>query len=232
MNMQIPKKLKILDWFSFFLILFTCWLIFYKTPVEMNMGLVQKIFYFHVAYAWIGMVSFLVAAISAIIFLRKGLVIYDAVTESAVEIGLVFTLIAIITGSIWARPIWNTWWTWDPRLTTTSIMALIYAGYLFLRGSLDNPEKRRKITSIYSIIGCLSVPLTFFSIRGVRSIHPVVFGGDTPDFNMDSQMLRTMLIAIAVFSIFYIAVMWHRIRLAELKEEIEQLKLTSEEDHD
>ncbi|HNY93607.1 MAG TPA: cytochrome c biogenesis protein CcsA, partial [Flexilinea sp.] len=119
MNMQIPKKLKILDWFSFFLILFTCWLIFYKTPVEMNMGLVQKIFYFHVAYAWIGMVSFLVAAISAVIFLRKGLFIYDAVTESAVEIGLVFTLIAIITGSIWARPIWNTWWTWDPRLTTT-----------------------------------------------------------------------------------------------------------------
>ena len=118
-NGQTPKKLIVLDVISLLLILLSFLNVFLRTPVELNMGLVQKVFYFHVAYAWIGMVSFLVAAVSSIIYLKNQKTVFDSVAESAVEIGLVFTLIAIITGSIWAKPIWNTWWTWDPRLTTT-----------------------------------------------------------------------------------------------------------------
>ena len=202
----------------------------------MNMGLVQKIFYFHVAYAWIGMVSFLVAAISAIIFLRKGLFIYDAVTESAVEIGLVFTLIAIITGSIWARPIWNTWWTWDPRLTTVLVMELIYAAYLLLRSGVDDPARRAKYAAVYAIAGFVSVPLTFLSIRIFRTIHPVIVGGSNSaaagSFAMTGRMQVAFFASLAAFSILFAAFYWHRLRLGLLQKKLEdrKLELAMEED--
>ena len=93
---------------------------------------------------------------------------------------MVFMLIAIITGSIWARPIWNTWWTWDPRLTTATIMELIYAAYLMLRQGIEDPDRRARFGAVYAIIGFLSVPLTFFSIRIFRTIHPVVIGSNDP----------------------------------------------------
>ena len=231
-NGQTPKKLIALDVISLLLILLSFLNVFLRTPVEVNMGLVQKVFYFHVAYAWIGMLSFLVAAVSSILYLKNQKTIFDSAAESAVEIGLVFTLIAIITGSIWAKPIWNTWWTWDPRLTTTSIMALIYVGYIFLRHSLENPDKKRKITAVFCIVGCLSVPLTFFSIRGARSIHPVVIAGENTGMNLTPLMVQALIFAILSFSVFYIALLWHRVRLSSLNEEVERMKNQLEEEID
>ena len=206
-NGQTPKKLITLDVISLLLILLSFLNVFLRTPVELNMGLVQKVFYFHVAYAWIGMVSFLVAAVSSILYLKNQKPIFDSVT-----------------GSIWAKPIWNTWWTWDPRLTTTSIMALIYVGYIFLRHSLENPDKKRKITAVFCILGCLSVPLTFFSIRGARSIHPVVIAGENTGMNLSPLMVQALIFAILAFSVFYIALLWHRVRLSSLNEEVERMK--------
>jgi heme exporter protein C len=175
------------------------------------------------------MLGFFVAAVAGIIYLMRHNADWDLVGLAGVEIGMAFMLIAIITGSIWARPIWNTWWTWDPRLTTVTIMELVYAAYLMLRQGIEEPEKRARFGAVYAIIGFLSVPLTFFSIRIFRTIHPVVIGGGDPNasgsFSMTPPMAQTFAVSLIAFSFIFAAVLWHRIRLGQLAERVEQMKI-------
>ncbi len=224
-----PGALKVLDVISIFFFLVAVGMVFFYAPLEKVMGAVQKVFYFHVSSAWVGMLAFFIAAFSGVLYLVKRDEKWDLFGLSAIEIGIAFTLITILSGSIWARPIWNAWWTWDPRLTTATIMDLIYFAYLMLRQGIDDPERRGRFGAVYAIIGFLSVPLTFFSIRIFRTIHPVVIGGSDPSavgsFDMTPRMLQTMLFAILVFSILFIDLMWHRIRLGQYQNRIEELKL-------
>jgi heme exporter protein C len=224
-----PRLLTILDIIIVLLFAVAVGMVFFYAPQEAVMGNVQRIFYFHVSAAWVGMLSFLVAAIAGIVYLRKAERKWDIVGLSAVEIGIVFSFIAVVSGSIWARPIWNTWWTWDPRLTTVTIMLLIYAAYLMLRSGIDDPNRRARFGAVYSIVGFLSVPLTFFSARLFRTIHPVVVGtnqpGATGAFDMTPKMLQTFLFSLAVFTLLFAVLLWHRIRLGELADNVEQLKM-------
>ncbi|HDD55696.1 MAG TPA: cytochrome C assembly protein [Chloroflexi bacterium] len=226
-----PRLLTALDILSFLMVLTAAGLVFYYAPVEKLMGAVQKVFYFHVATAWVGMLGFLVAAAAGIFYLRRGEEQWDIVGVSAVEISLVFFLIAIIMGSIWARPIWNTWWTWDPRLTTASIVELIYAAYMLLRSGVDDPERRARFSAIYALFGFISVPLTFISIRLLRTIHPIVIGSAEAagqgGFNMDAPMKMAFFFSLAAFSVFFADLLWHRIRLGELKAAVESLRVKS-----
>jgi heme exporter protein C len=155
-------------------------MVFFYAPMEAVMGQVQRVFYFHVAAGWVGMLSFLVAAVAGIAYLahQKEQVGYRRPGLGGDRHGVCF--INIVTGSIWARPIWNTWWTWDPRLTTATIMELIYAAYLMLRQGIEDPDRRARFGAVYAIMGFVSVPLTFFSIRLFRTIHPVVIGSNQP----------------------------------------------------
>ena len=204
-------------------------MVFFYAPIEKVMGLVQKVFYFHVATAWVGMVSFGLAAVVGIIYLIKKDERFDLISVASVEIGLVFTMICLISGSIWARPIWNAWWTWDPRLTTVTIMELVYFAYLMLRNGIEEPERRARFGAVYAIIGFVSVPLTFFSIRLFRTIHPVVVGGSDPAatgaFDMTPLMLQTFLFSLFTFTVIYVDLLWNRIRLGKLAQSVEQLKL-------
>jgi heme exporter protein C len=226
-----PRLLTALDILSFLMVSTAAGLVFFYAPVEQLMGAVQKVFYFHVATAWVGMLGFLVAAVAGILYLRRGKEYWDIVGVSAVEISLVFFLIAIIMGSIWARPIWNTWWTWDPRLTTAAIVELIYAAYMLLRSGVDDPERRARFSAIYAVIGFISVPLTFISIRLLRTIHPVVIGSaeaaSQGGFNMDAPMKMAFFFSLAAFSVFFADLLWHRIRLGELNAEVESLRVKS-----
>ena len=189
-------------------------LVLFYAPVEQNMGMVQKVFYFHVAAAWLGMLGFLVAAVCAVLYLTRGSLTLDAVAASSVEIGLLFTAIANFTGMIWARPIWNTWWTWDPRLTTMTIMAFTYVAYFLLRRGIDDPSKKARFGSIYLIIGFATVPLTFFSARLLRTIHPTIFGGaGSSDMAMTPAMLQTMFFSIFAFSVLFALLLILRTRL-------------------
>jgi heme exporter protein C len=144
---------------------------------------------------------------------------------------MVFAFINVVTGSIWARPIWNTWWTWDPRLTTATIMLLIYAAYLLLRQGIEDPERRARFGAVYAIVGFLSVPLTFFSARLFRTIHPVVIGTNQPGaegaFDMTPLMTQTFMFSLLTFTFIFIVLLWHRIRLGRLSDKVEQLKLKS-----
>ena len=227
------RSLKILDAVSLILLLIATLMVFFYAPLEAVMGLVQKVFYFHVAAGWVGMISFLVAAFAGVAYLRTSNRKWDIVGLSAVEIGMVFAFINIVTGSIWARPIWNTWWTWDPRLTTAAIMMLIYAAYFMLRSGIEDPNRRARFGAVYAIIGFLSVPLTFFSARLFRTIHPIVIGANQPgaegSFDMTGTMLVTFLFSLLTFTFIFADLLWHRIRLGRLADKVEQLKMKTME---
>lgn len=224
-----PQFLKILDGLTIALMLAATGMVFLYAPTEAVMGDVQKVFYFHVAAGWVGMLAFLVAAIAGIAYLVRGNRRWDIIGFSAVEIGMAFAFINIVTGSIWARPIWNTWWTWDPRLTTATIMELIYAAYLMLRSGIEDPDRRARYGAIYAILGFASVPLTFFSARLFRTIHPVVIGTNQPgsegQFDMTPKMLQTFMFSLLVFTFLFFDLLWHRVRLGRLSDRVEQLKL-------
>jgi len=226
-----PRLLSILDAISVILLVIATGMVFFYAPLEAVMGQVQKVFYFHVAAGWVGMLSFLVAAIVGIVYLRKGDRKWDIVGLASVEIGMVFAFINVVTGSIWARPIWNTWWTWDPRLTTATIMLLIYAAYLMLRSGIDDPSRRARFGAVYAIVGFISVPLTFFSARLFRTIHPVVIGANQPgaegSFDMTPLMQQTFFFSLITFSFIFASLLWHRVRLGRLEDKVEQLKLKS-----
>ena len=148
---------------------------------------------------------------------------------AAVEISLVFFFITIVSGSIWARPSWGTWWTWDPRLTTATIVELVYAAYLMLRSGIEDPDRRARFGAVYAILGFISVPLTFLSIRLLRTIHPVVIGAENAEgegsFNMEPAMLLTFLFSLLTFSFIFVTLFWHRVRLGKLADKVEQLRL-------
>ena len=224
-----PRSLKILEAVTVVLFLISLWMVFFYAPLEKVMGAVQKVFYYHVATAWVGMLGFGAAMIAGIAYLRTGSRKWDIVGLSAVEISLVFFLVAIVMGSIWARPIWNAWWTWDPRLTTATIVELVYAAYLLLRNGIEDPDRRARFGAVYAILGFVSVPLTFLSIRIFRTIHPVVIGSSDPGatgrFDMTPKMLQTFLFGLFTFSAIFVTLLWHRIRLGKLADKVEQLRL-------
>lgn len=226
---QKPRLLTILDIITGICLVIATWMVFFYAPLEAVMGQVQRVFYFHVAAGWVGMLSFIIAAVAGILYLRVKNRKWDIVGLASVEIGIVFSLINVITGAIWARPIWNTWWTWDPRLTTATIMLLVYSAYLLLRAGIEDPDRRARFGAVYAIIGFLSVPLTFFSARLFRTIHPVVIGtnqpGATGAFDMTPLMLQTFLFSLLAFTIIFVDLLWHRVRLGQMADVVEQKKL-------
>ncbi|HET7011426.1 MAG TPA: cytochrome c biogenesis protein CcsA [Anaerolineales bacterium] len=226
----MPRGLRMLNLVTGGLFVIALYMVFFYAPLEAVMGEVQRVFYFHVAAGWVGALAFLVAAVAGVIYLARGGKRWDRVGLASVEVGIVFTLINIVSGSIWARPIWNTWWTWDPRLVTATVMELIYIAYIMLRQGTEDPERRARFGAVYAIVGFLSVPLTFLSIRIWRTIHPVVIGSGDPTaegtFDMSPRMLQAFMFSLLTFTFVYVTLLWHRLRLEVLAERVEQRKMS------
>lgn len=224
-----PLALKILNIVSAVLFLAALGMVFLYAPLEQTMNYVQKIFYFHIANAWVGMLGFIGAAVAGVVYLVKHDPEWDGIELAAVEISMVFFLITIISGSIWARPTWGAYWTWEPRLTTAAILELVYVAYLLLRQGIDDPDRRARFGAVYTLIGAIAVPITFFSIRLARTIHPIIIGGNnagaTGSFDMTPRMLLTMFFALGAFSVIFATLFWHRIRLGRLARLVDQRKL-------
>jgi heme exporter protein C len=195
------------------------------TPVE---RFSQRIFYFHVPTWWVGFIGFFVAAGAGLLYLITRHERWDVISLSSVEIGVAFTTMGLITGSIWAKPTWNTWWTWDPRLTTAAIGWLMYIGYLMLRGAIDNPERRARFAAVFAIIAFLSVPLNFMAIRWWRTIHPVVIGSGSADaqggFALGDTIRMVFFFCLIAFTVLYFALMVLRTRTEWLVRRVEHLK--------
>ncbi len=227
----MPKPtpwLKILNVVTTLVMVVATGLVFLYAPRERTMGEVQRIFYFHVPLAWVGFVALFVSLVAGIAYLRTGRRGWDQVELASVEIGLLFAILTVISGSIWARPAWNTWWTWDPRLTTYTILVLIYFAYLMLRQGIEDPDRRARFAAVYSIVGFVSVPITFFSIRIWRTIHPAVVGTGSPTaeggFDMTPTILTVFLFCNAAIFILYWCLLANRVRLEQLADRVEQLK--------
>jgi heme exporter protein C len=200
------------------------YLVFLYAPREATMGDVQRIFYFHVSSAWVGFFAFFVTLLSGIAFLRSGRRYWDIVGSSSAEIGVTFTAMAVVSGSVWAKPTWNSWWPWqqEPRLVLVTILLLIYLAYFMLRAFLDDEEQKARFAAVYGIVAFVSVPLTFMSIRWWQSVHPVVF--ERQGSGLTQSMLHTFLFCLLTFTILYLTLLYYRVRLAGLEEEIEGLR--------
>jgi heme exporter protein C len=195
--------------------------IFIYAPVEKTMGVIQKIFYIHVPAAFLAYLAFFITFIASIFYLSRKDSKWDIVAYCAVETGVIFCTIVLITGPIWAKPIWNVWWTWDPRLTTTLILWFTYVAYLMLRRSVKESQ-RANLSAVFGIIGFLNVPITFFSIRLWRTIHPVVI--TSRGLNMSWPMKLSLLITFIAFCFLFFSMLISRIRLERSKMRIDELK--------
>jgi heme exporter protein C len=224
-----PVTLKILDLVSILALIIAAYLALVFAPTELVMGDVQRVFYFHIGTAWTALLGSILAALFSVVYLITKDLKWDRLQVAAIEVSLVFFLITIVLGSIWARPAWNTWWTWDPRLTTAAVTELIYIAYFMLRQGIDEPEKRARFGAVYALVGGISAPITFFAIRLFRTIHPVVISGSNAaaqgSFNMTPDMLTTFFFALFTFTVIFIDLFWNRIRLGDLQDKVEQLKL-------
>ena len=210
---------------SLVLILVSISAIFFYAPIEKTMGIVQKIFYFHVASAWVGFLAFGVVFVMSILFLWKKNIAYDIWAAGSVEIGVLFTTLVLLTGPMWAKPVWNTYWTWEPRLTTTLILWLIYVGYLLLRNMIDSPEKAARISAVFGIIGFVDVPVVYMSIRWWKTLHPshvMVMGGENS--GLDPKIFQTLMLSIVTFTFLYLTLLFLRTQLEKTKQEVDFLK--------
>jgi heme exporter protein C len=195
--------------------------IIYYTPFEAIQGPAQKIFYLHLPAAMLAFVSFGIVALAGIGYLWLGDPRLDRAAESAAEVGVVFTTVVLVTGPIWARPVWGTWWTWDARLTLTLFLWFIYVGYLVLRGAIDDRALRARYSAILGILGSLLIPFIHVSVYLFRTLHPrpIVIKPSAP--SLPPEMLTTLLISFGAFALLFLALLRQRYRLAAERELLE-----------
>lgn len=182
----------------------------------------QRIIYFHIATAWVGFLAFFVTFLGGVGYLRSQERKWDILALSSAEIGTVFMLGVLVSGSIWAKPAWGVWWVWDERLTISLIQFLVYVGYLMLRASVEDPARRARFAAVYGIVAFISVPINFIAIRLWRTQHPLMFGGG--EGGLGPNMMFAFFFSLVTFTIWYTTLMWHRIRLEQSRDVVEQLK--------
>ncbi len=193
-------------------------------PTERLQGDVQRIFYFHVPLAWTSYLAFFVVFVASAGYLVKRVPLLDAVARSSAEVGLLFTTMMLITGSLWARPIWGTWWSWDARLTTTLLLWFIYVGYLMLRSSVDDEEKAARYAAVIGVVGAIDIPIIHQSVVWWRSLHPesVVLASGGPA--MPSSMLIALGVSLVAFTVLYAVLVLFRTRLELARADLRLLR--------
>jgi heme exporter protein C len=219
MNDSVPKPLAAITAVS---VLASIYLIFVWVPTEATMGIVQRIFYFHVASAAVAFIGFFVGGFAAIGYLNNRRHRLDDLSVAANEVGLVFAVVNLITGCLWAKPIWGVYWAWDPRLVSMLVLALIYMAYLILRQSISEPSQRAVVCAVVSIFGMVDVPIVYMANRWWRTQHPApVIGGDG---SLDPRMQFVLLFTIfALVLLFWILVRSRR-SLEALRRETDSLR--------
>ena len=196
--------------------------IFIQAPTEKHLGDVQRIFYFHVACAWTASLSFFLVFVSSLAYLRTRKARWDMLAVSAAEIGVVFTSIALLTGSVWAKHAWGTWWEWEPRLTTTLLLWLIYVAYLMLRSAIPEASRRATFSAVFGVVGFVDVPIVFMSIRWWRSIHPAVVSGR--GMELDVAMYPAFFLSLAAFSLVFVYLLVLRTALERSHQQLQEMR--------
>ncbi len=194
-------------------------------PTERTMGDVQRIFYYHVPSAWVAFLCFAVNAIASIAYLLKRSNTADAIALSTAEVGVVFCTIVLITGPIWARPVWGIWWTWDARLTSTLVLWLIYVAYLILR-RFSTTGRAPVLAAALAVFGFFDVPFVYLSIRIFRTQHPQPVVGGGEGSGLDARMAQALLWNLAAFTAYGVMVVWMRYKMEKAERAIDEAYAT------
>ena len=191
-------------------------------PAEKTMGFLQRIFYFHVSSGMAAMLAFITVFIGNIGYLTRRKAEWDWLALAGVEVGLTFTTIVLVTGSIWAKPAWGVWWVWDERLTSAFVLWVLYFTYLLLRRLIENPERRAVISAVFGAFAFLDVPLVYFSIWWWRTQHPgpIIARGDLP-----RDMLVAFFVSFSALTALMVLMIWQRYKLEALRHTVEELQI-------
>jgi heme exporter protein C len=185
------------------------------TPLEAKQGAAQKIFYIHVPSAWVAFLAFALVAVASGLFLWIRDQRLDRFAESSAEVGVVFTTVVLITGPLWAKPSWGTFWAWwDVRLVSTLFLWFIFVAYIVLRGAVESPELRARYSAVLGILGALLIPFIHLSVYLFATMHPLPIVGKPSAPSLPSEMLLTLLLSLVSFTLLYFAFVRSRYRYA------------------
>ena len=201
------------------LMAFTLYLVYFWVPTEQNLGVSQRIFYFHVPLGWIGMVSIIVVAVASILHLITGRQKWDDLSYSTAELGVIYASLILVTGAIWGKPVWGVWWTWDPKLTTTLVLWFIFVGYLMVRAYGPAGGQGKRFASVIALIGAIDAPIIYKATDWWRSAHP---DNNIPS-DLDSRMLLTLLVSVVTFTIIYLYLLMERYSLRKSESDLDEL---------
>jgi len=212
---------RILGIFSLVLMIANLYMIFIFAPNEATMGVIQRIFYFHLPAGISSYVSAYLLGFGSIMFLIQRDLKWDRFAAASGEMGVLFTSLSIMSGALWAKPVWGIWWTWDARLTLQFLLALVFLSYLMLRAYLPEREKRAALGGVFGVLAMIDVPFNYLSIRWWRTQHPqpVILGG-----GLDWDMWKVMIVSFLAFATLYAYLIGRRMAIARVEEEVEYLE--------
>ncbi|MBT3363364.1 MAG: cytochrome c biogenesis protein CcsA [Chloroflexi bacterium] len=221
MKERIMQKSSILPVTSVALLLVSVYLILGYVPTESTMGWVQRVFYFHVPIAWLSYLAFFIVFVCSIFYLSTRERKWDIIARSAAEVGVVFTALVLVTGSIWAKSSWGTWWEWNERLTSELVLWLVYIAYLMVRSFATEEDRGARSAAVIGIAGFFSVPISALSIRLWDTVHPQV---DIFKGGLAPEMLFTLLFCIVAFTVLFVQFLLMRISMRNVEVEIAKLR--------
>lgn len=209
---------RVLGWCAFLAVAASAVMSLAVAPPDAEQGNVQRLMYVHVPAAWLAYLSFFVVFVASVAYLRSHKSRWDRLAAASAEVGVLFTALTIVLGMLWGKPVWGAWWTWDPRITTTTILLLIYVGYLAVRRLPESPARRARWAAVIGVVGFVDVPIVQLSVTWWRSLHqgPTVrLLGET---TMAPVMLATLLVAVGAFTLLYCYLVTLRLRVGRLEE--------------
>ena len=190
-------------------------------PREATQGNVQRIMYLHVPSVWVAYLAFAVVLVASIVYLVRRAESADRLAHASAEVGVLFTGLTIATGSIWGKPTWGTWWTWDARLTTVSILFVMYLGYLLLRGMIEDRERGARFAAVLGIVAAFNIPLVHFSVYWWRTLHQPPSLVKPGPGTMPGIIVTALLVNFAAFTLLYAYFVTRRARVLRLEAEAE-----------
>ena len=213
---------------SFLLMIATLYLVFVYVPTEKEMGIIQRIFYLMVPLGWLSLLAFLIMFIGSILYLVKRESKWDILAHSSAEVGIVFTTLAIVTGAIWAKPVWGVWWTWEPRLTATLVLWVIYLAYFLVRSFASEEYRGAMFAAVVSIVGFVDIPIIILATTLWRGMHPgaIIFQG-----GLAPPMLLTLIVSIFAFTLLFLLLLMQRVSMRNSEIEIKMLEGLNDSGH-
>ena len=199
------------------------YLVFLYAPTDKNLGISQRIFYFHVSMAWVGFFAFFWVLVGSVGYLWKRSQKMDRLAYASAEIGVVFTTLMLITGVLWAKPSWGIWWTWDPKLTTSLILWLIYVAYLMLRAYSPRGDQGARFAAILGIVGFFDIPIIYLSVVWWRTVHPNVVGTGA-EGGLEPEMRTALMACTVAFTLLFAYLLTDRLSLRRSEEEFETMR--------